>query len=278
MGSDSARLADTWETTLTGAFEILLGRKLATFEAGASYAAYCGGNYLSETIPPARWLTTTALASSEPTELSGGPYMFDDDHEEVAWRFDLSESLFQFDDDLLDEDKSFSADFAAEVRSVGLLDGVPLVRGADLAPLLARHGVDLTHPDAERLAGRVTVTLKVATDGTLTDAMRAATFTHRGPEHLIPFNDEWVEGAGEKWEEVLAKVAHPALRDHLRMHCLDPFDARAVGAAYLETAEWPPGAYGAAEANATLIAGWDFAESQWGLAVVELNSILASRT
>lgn len=104
----------------------------------------------------------------------------------------------------------------------------------------------------------------------------AATFTHRGLEHLIPFDDESVEEAGKKWEEALAAVAHPALRDHLRMHCLDPFDARGVGAACLETDEWPPGAYGAAEAGTSLIAGWNFAESQWGLAVAELNSILES--
>ncbi|MEV6158000.1 hypothetical protein AB0L53_47435 [Nonomuraea sp. NPDC052129] len=72
-------------------------------------------------------------------------------------------------------DGPFSGAFADDVRAAATLDGVDLlIRGADLAPLLTRHGIDLTAEDLGDFHYSITATLHLATDGTLLDALRAA--------------------------------------------------------------------------------------------------------
>ncbi|MEV8636233.1 site-specific integrase [Streptosporangium sp. NPDC051023] len=112
----------------------------------------------------------------------------------------------------------FDDTFVADLRTVSSVDeaGEVLVHGAELGPLLDRHGIDLTSEESGKLNGWLTVLLRVTTDGTLTDAMRTATFTERGPEHLVSIHDmDDTFSADEPWEERLSAVTHPALRDHL---------------------------------------------------------------
>ncbi|MEO3974917.1 hypothetical protein [Streptomyces sp. CAU 1734] len=168
--------------------------------------------------------------------------------------------------------RPFGDTFVTALRSVARLtgDGDALVRGAALAPLLGRHGVDLTGGAAAELNCWLTVLLRVATDGTLHDAMRAATFTERGPGHLVSVHDmNRVRAAARPWEERLGAVAHPALRDHLRMLCLTEEDARSEGGFRCESGDWPWADVPAA-AGCSVVAGWGFGESQAGTAVVRL--------
>ena len=142
--------------------------------------------------------------------------------------------------------------------------------GAELGPLLGRHGIDLTNKRSKKLNGWLAVLLRVATDGTLTDAMRAATFTERGPDHLVSVREvPRPRSADERWEEKLSTVTYPGLRDHLRMLCRTQDDARSEGGFYCATDYWP--STDVLEAvGCSLVAGWEFGESQAGTAVVRL--------
>jgi hypothetical protein len=269
-----------WEAALTDAFGILLAGTPAG-DPAAGYGVYYGSDTLDEFLFPNSWMTADALTDREPTRLPDD----DGDHPFSPrwWWFDLGESVFRFDPDLVagtgawgdDGHKGprpFGDSFAAGLRAAATVDEEDdsvLVRGAELGPLLARHGVDLTDQGAKKLNGWLSVQLRVATDGTLTDAMRAATFTGRGPGHLVSVGDMTrARAAAEPWEERLGAVAHPALRDHLRMLCLSESDARSEGGFHCGADHWPVADLEAL--GCSLVAGWAFGESQAGVAVVRL--------
>ncbi|MFJ8112716.1 hypothetical protein [Streptomyces sp. NPDC096132] len=227
-----------WDGALDGAFQVLLGGKPLE-DPAAAYGVYSSG-----------------LTDREPKEL---PYPGADEHpfSPAQWRFDFSESLFCFDSHLLagtgpwgegghKGPRPFDEAFVAEVRAAATdgAEGV-VVRGADLGPLLERHGVDLTHSGSKKLNGWLSVLLRVVTDGSLTEA---------------------------QWEEALGAIAHPELRDHLRMLCLDEEDARDRGAYYCGADRWPFTTYVLDGIGCSLVAGWEFGESQAGTAVVRLSA------
>ncbi|MER6579026.1 hypothetical protein [Nonomuraea sp. NPDC001023] len=245
MTSETNPAADSseWEAALAAAFEILLGGGPAV-DPAARYGVYYASATFDEFLFPNDWATADALSGREAGHLPDpdGAHPFSP----WTWRFDLGGSLFWFDPDLLAGTGSWGEDghkgprpfgdaFVTDLRAVSAVDeadeaGEVLVRGAQLGPLLSRHGVDLTGGECEKLNGWLTVLLRVATDGTLTDAMRAATFTERGPGHLVSVSDlRYARSAVQPWEGRLGAVTHSALRDHLRMLCLAKDDARSQG-------------------------------------------------
>ncbi|OPC78215.1 hypothetical protein B4N89_39215 [Embleya scabrispora] len=282
MIPETARVTDPggWDAALTGAFEILLGGRPAV-DPAARYGVYYASDSLDEFLFPNSWVTPAALVGRQSRELPDpdGEYPFSP----WAWRFDLRESLFRFDADLLAGTgpwgdgghkgrRPFGDAFVGDLRAVSTVDEADevLARGAELGALLDRHGVDLTDEASEKLNGWLSVLLRVATDGTPNGAMRAATFTERGPEHLVSIHDmNAVHTAAEPWEENLSAVAHPALRDHLRMLCLSENDARSEGGFHCDSGHWPW--TDVLEAvGCSFVAGWGFGESQAGVAVVRL--------
>ncbi|WP_068053932.1 hypothetical protein [Nocardia xishanensis] len=280
--------AYAWDADLTAAFDILLGGKPAE-DPTAEYGVYYADDSLDEFLFPSAWATPSALAEPEPRQL---PFPGADEYplSPGVWRFDLSRSLFRFDDHLLDGTgpwdvaghkgpRPFGDDFVADIRAAATAGADQiLVRGAELGPLLARHGIDLTHESSKKLNNWLTVLFRVATDGTLTDAMRAATFTERGPEHLVPFDDEgYADTAERRWEAALAAITRPELRDHLRMLCLDEQDARAAGAHYCGADRWPFTTDILDSLGARLVVGWEYGESQAGTAVVRLPDMPHAR-
>ncbi|MEV4556188.1 hypothetical protein AB0K51_04210 [Kitasatospora sp. NPDC049285] len=279
--TDPASELGGWDVALADAFAILLGADPAAVPA-ARYGVYYASDTLDEFLFPNSWATPDALSDRTPRHLPDpdGAYPFSP----WTWRFDLSESVFRFEPDLLARTgpwgddghkgpRPFDEAFVADLRTVSAEDeaGGVLVHGAELGALLARHGVDLTGPGSEQLNYWLTALLRVATDGTLTDAMRAATFTERGPEHLVAPEDLGrARSAAEPWEERLSAVAHPALRDHLRVLCLTEADARSEGGCYYGADHWPW--TDVLEAvDCSLVAGWGFGESQAGVAVARLS-------
>ncbi|WP_327009648.1 hypothetical protein OHA72_21915 [Dactylosporangium sp. NBC_01737] len=243
-------MSGDWDATLRAAFELLLGRRIG---AGEPAEVYYGGDTLDEFLLPARWLTPQALASSAPVRVPDVDATWaDEEHEPLAWRYDLAGSRFAFDDEL--RDRLPEACFAPTG-----------VSGAQLTAL----GVDLAGRQAKSLRHQVYASLRIATDGTLFDAMRQATFTAHGPEGLLTAGGE---RAAARWEEVLAGVGDERLRDHLRLHALDDDYARSTGACYVAAGYWPPGAV-ALDEGYDLIAGWEFGESQGGVSVVSAKRL-----
>ncbi|MFE6049950.1 hypothetical protein ACFQ6N_04290 [Kitasatospora sp. NPDC056446] len=284
---------DGWDAALAGAFAILLdGEPAADPSAGYGvygvYGVYYASDSLDEFLFPNSWATSEAVSGREPRQLPDpdGAYPFSP----WTWRFDLGGSLFRFDPDLLagtgpwgdgghKGPSPFDDAFVADLRAVATLDESDgaLVRGTELGPLLERHGVDLTTEASTELNHWLTVLLRVATDGTLADAMRAATFTERGPGHLVSVHDlSGDDTADEPWEDRLGAVAHPALRDHLRMLCRPEKDARSGGGFYYGTGHWPWSDVLEA-VGCSLVAGWGFGESQAGTAVVRLPDTPGAR-
>ncbi|MGW4650392.1 hypothetical protein [Kitasatospora sp. NPDC004289] len=269
-----------FDAVLVEAFAILLGDSGGE-EPGARYGVFHADDSLDEYLFPNGWCGAEQLADPEPREF---PYGADEYVLGAAGRrFLPAESLFRFDPMLLDgtgpwgEDghkgpRPFDADFAAAVRAVGVESeesGEVLIRGADLAALLARHGVDLA--SATALNNWLGVVLRIATDGTLTDAMRAATFTTGTPADWTPLPGEDREPtAAEPWQDALATVPEPALRRRLRHLSLPPQDARSRGARYRAADAWPATTDAAAAGGHRLVAAWEFGESQAGTAVVRL--------
>ena len=251
--SASAGDAGRWEERLTGAFEILLGRPLSSYDPDAVYATYFGGNLINEIgfdRDPA-WVGQAALSGAEPVVWDYPPY----DEGEPPLEFDASRSVFGYGKSGLPA--AFEADLAQACFSPGL------VRGADLAPLLARHELDLTAPDLADTWG--VVHPRIVSDGTLLGALRAATGLGAGPECLLPFEVE----AAEEWQEALAEVMPPELRTHLSFFCTDG----EAGLMYLGDDRSGGGLL--TKEGCTLIANWEEGQSQIEFAVVRLSALVA---
>ncbi|GAA3214169.1 hypothetical protein ACFO1B_12880 [Dactylosporangium siamense] len=99
--------------------------------------------------------------------------------------------------------------------------------------------------------------IRLASDGTLFDAMRAATQVGDGPKDLFEFDDD----ADEEWDEALAEAGvDEELRAHLRWCCGDG----TTGITYFgadEEARAPRG---------TVLASWEDQNGQWDMVVVRL--------
>ncbi|MET8980107.1 hypothetical protein ABZX85_31340 [Streptomyces sp. NPDC004539] len=278
--ADPATRPEEWHLALLEAFEMLLDGTPAA-EPEARYGVFHASDSFDEFLFPNSWATPDALTAGKPTQLPDpdGPYPFSP----WTWHFDLRETLFHFDADLLAGTGAWGDDghkgprpfddaFVADLRDAASVDedGEVLVRGAELGTLLTRHGLDLTDKTAKKLNGWLTVLLRVATDGTLDDALKTATFTRRGPEHLLSAADmTYDRPAAEPWQERLATLTHPGLRDHLRLLCRSAADARSEGGFYFGTGNWS-WSDALEAAGCSPVAGWGFGESQAATVVVRL--------
>ncbi|WP_066364549.1 hypothetical protein [Herbidospora mongoliensis] len=169
-------MASAWESALTQAFGRLLGHPLADHDPAAAYGAFYGGNWLYETELNRHpgWVRPEALSGQEPVTHPEVLILLDG---YTPLSFDASQSLFEVD----------PADFdAGLVASVSVFAKPGIVRGADLATLLAKHPGE---PDWELWQARI------ASDGTLLGALKAATAIGDSPGSLIPPSEEVGEQA-----------------------------------------------------------------------------------
>ncbi|GAA3147208.1 hypothetical protein GCM10010486_11160 [Nonomuraea roseoviolacea subsp. carminata] len=251
MNSASSNISGSWRAQLTGAFEILLGRPLTSFDADAVYATFFGGDLINELgfTRDTAWVNAAALGGAEPVVWDYPVFDLDD----PLPAFDASRSVFEFDKAGLPP--AFEADLAAACFSGRL------VLGGDLVPLLARY--DLTASDL-----RDTWTAcypRLVSDGTLFDAMRVATALGTGPESLLPLEAE----AAEEWREALADLTPPELFAHLSYFCTEGEE----GLMYLRTER--SGGDLLADEGCRLIANWEEGQSQVEFAVVQAGELLA---
>ncbi|MDX3695487.1 hypothetical protein PV726_35160 [Streptomyces europaeiscabiei] len=202
-------VGDDWESSLLQAFGVLLGRPLAEYDhgPGVSYGTFYGGNFLEESEldrDPA-WLTPAALRGEETVTVDG--LILLDEVGVPELRFDPSRSYFTVESKGLPD---------ALARELDALDAGNGIRGDALAGLLERHGFDLTSPDAPAGAWRISKA-RIASDGTLLGALRAATALGDGPASIVPHApSDVLTGTEEEGDEVVAPIAHDGLRSHLR--------------------------------------------------------------
>ncbi|WP_148085997.1 hypothetical protein [Actinocorallia herbida] len=247
-----------WEAELAGVFAGFLGRPLAEFDGDAVHAAFFGGNFVSEVgyLRDDAWVKPAALRGAEPVVWDyeifdeGGPLL----------EFDASRSVYEFVGKGLPE--VFAADLAAACFEPGL------ARGADVAPLLDGHGIDLRAPGLRD--SWYVCHPRLVSDGTLFDAMRVALRLGRGPDGMLlpPLEDTEPD---EEWAGLLAGIDDPALAAHVSHFCADGdlglmcLGADAVIGSLLT------------DRGSTVLAHWEEGQDQIELTVVRLGPLLGGR-
>ncbi|MEW1694334.1 hypothetical protein [Streptomyces sp. NPDC091278] len=249
-----------WDRLLAEGFAALIGRPLEEYGTDAVYAAGIGGNLMYETDfrQDLAWVRPEALSGAEPVVWDCP--LFGEGDKVPA--FDASRSLFEF-PALSCARTALPPELAEALAAVEIGHG--MVRGADLAPLLAAHAVDLADPAH---AGTWTVYHAVlVSDGSLLGALKAALVTGDRPEDLIDFGTE----PDEEGAEELAAVAHDGLRTHLG-HFRSDGD---VGMVTVTEEGLVPGVLH--ELGCAPVAGWEDGHGQIDIAVLRLSDRVTGR-
>ncbi|MGX4735893.1 hypothetical protein [Kitasatospora griseola] len=254
MTSHHTPAASDWDRQLADAFAVMLGRPLHEYDPDAVYAAGVGGNLIHEVEfdRDAAWVRPQALSGAEPVRWDCS--LFDDS--ERTPMFDAARSIFAIPADR--DSPALPEPFASAVAAACFAEG--LIRGADLAPLVVEHGVDL----ADHQGSWAVFFARLRSDGTLLDAFRAALDTGRSPEDLVPFEAT----PADDWEEDLAAVEHPGLRAHLAYFLTDGEEG------LMPMVEDAP-AWGLDDFGCEPVIGWEDGFGQLDLAVVRLSPLAA---
>jgi hypothetical protein len=242
-------------TNLEHAFGLLLGRPLHEFDPAARYALYHWDDaYCDEFFAGDEEVDLDAFARPETREAStvadtGEATLYLD-----RWGIDFGRTVISVED--FEDHPAYDA-----LRAAAFDEKREAILGVDFRRVLLAEGVgldDLTDQYA-------TMLLRVQTDGTLFDAMRAATWTMSAPAGLVPRPPR--AEVDPAWQPVLERIDDPALRAHLEFLCLTPYWARSDGAHYLGAA---------CPTDLTLpghraLAGWEFGEGQAASVVVQIS-------
>lgn len=128
---------------------------------------------------------------------------------------------------------------------------------------MERYDLDLTDPALE---GTWSVAFpRLASDGTLLDALRAALATGNGPGDLLALTAE----VDEEWEEDLAAIEPPALRAHLGYFCTDGDE----GLMPLSETELTAGVLD--DEGCVAVAAWEDGHGQLDIRIVRLSAHVA---
>ncbi|MFG2696433.1 hypothetical protein [Kitasatospora sp. NPDC048407] len=254
MTSHHTPVADDWDRQLADAFGMMLGRPLNEYDPDAVYVAGVSGNLIHEVEfdRDAAWVRPQALSGAEPVHWDCS--LFDDSLRTPV--FDAAGSIFAIPADR--DSPALPEPFASAVAAACFGDG--LIRGADLAPLVAQHGVNL----AKFSGSWVVFFARLRSDGTLLDAFRAALDTGHTPGDLVPFEAE----PEESWEEGLATIEHPGLRAHLAYFLTDGEEGLMP---ILEDAS----ARGLDKYGCEPVVGWEDGFGQLDLTIVRLSPLAA---
>lgn len=292
-----------WNADLSGAFGILLGAPLDAFDPTATYAFYHWDEFLDAEFY--RGLDLADLLSAEvqrPSDLAEPwhpAFRHSDDGSEMSWTrfgFDLGRSVFRVDEEMLrgdvdDDIAGFSGDVITALEAAATAPdgtGWRAIAGTAFGGILARHGVnlaDLAKVEGDYATCGVSLLARVQTDGSLFDAMRAATWTMGGPDRLAPFIDPAADDeygiidrlpaqdavvVEPEWEQALRNIDHTPLRDHLRSLCLSRYWAASHGGCYDGSQISNEFACLAGQGHRP-VAGWHFGHAQAASAIFQLR-------
>jgi hypothetical protein len=138
------------------------------------------------------------------------------------------------------------------------------ILGRDFGRILSDRGLDAINMEE----GWPEILLRAHTDGSLFDAMRFVTGTHRGPDYLLQCDPD--EGVEPTWDEKLAAISNERLRDALRHLCRTGDSARAYGGYYLGVEDPHFKEVPHFKQIGQVVAVWRFGEGQGYSAVVQL--------
>lgn len=243
-------MTDDWDGSLADGFSILLGRPLGDFDQDAAYALYYSCSDLAQELFEETF-DAGVLARGEivhppyPSIPVLGELLEGWDLIAPHWSLDLGRSLFRAGD-------------TGAGAALGLPDLDTGMTGTDLG----RHLTERQWAPAKLGGTYPEIDFRVHTDGSLVDAMRAATGTMAGPGEI--FETGPVHGVDPVWERALAALPATGVREHLSNLCRDEQTARSDGAYYLGAKD--PGLQG----SGTVVAAWRFGEGQAWSAVVQL--------
>lgn len=232
----------SWDDSLATAFDVILERPVRT-DPGTYAAWYCCHDLPYELFDAdfdPRVLADGHIARAPFTAIPAlGELLEGWDLFAAHWSIDLGASLFFADDDEL---------------VPGLTDGLS---GRELGRELVRRGIA-----PPRLADSYpSIIFRLHTDGSLFDALRTLTGTHRGPTHLHPLAP--AHGVRERWRKRFADLDDPALTDHLSNLFRTEDSARSAGAYHLGTRNPSP------ETLPEVVTAWRFGEGQaWSAVTV----------
>jgi hypothetical protein len=275
---------DTWEAEQTAAFGVLLGRPFEAFDPAGMYALYYRNTHaaapLFDRLGHADDLGLV-LRPGHDGRPAGLTVCLD-----RSWGLDLGRSEFVFG---AVTDETVSKALAWLPDSAFLDPRRTTLSGRELATALALHGLRPPQVAAALMAGTVemSMTLRVAVDGTLRGAMTAATRSGDGPDGLrpteaeaglVPYavalfvdpDEEPPPGIAAARDRALAPVTDPRLRAHLWSPYLDRVWDRADDGS-LAGADPAERYRGLAErSRAVFVAAWDLAyHGELSLAVVQ---------
>ncbi|MGN2637729.1 hypothetical protein ACTD5D_16340 [Nocardia takedensis] len=233
----------SWDATLAEAFSLVLDRPI--LEDSGRYAAWYACPDLSyelfeEGFDPELFASGEVVGPPFEAIPGLGELFQGWDRFAAQWTIDLGESIVRADDEGLP----------------GLTDGLT---GREFGSGMSGRGLapeDLIDSGPE-------VIFRVHTDGTLFDAMRALTGTHRGPDHLAAL--EVAHGLADDWDRRFAALGDRAVADHLRDLFRTEDSARAYGAFHLGKSDPSHGAI-----PHPVVTAWRFGEGQAWSAITSL--------
>jgi hypothetical protein len=276
-----------WDEELTAAFAVLLGVPLAAFDPTAEYALYYRTMLCNEEIFSSLEDVSSLGLMLRPAP-DGARHALLSVCLDLRWGLDLARSEFEF-------------EVIAESPLSRAIDTVPtptfvddhrrVLLGADLAAMLAEHHLgpaDIVQGIREKTV-EAYAAFRLITDGTLWDAMLAATRTGAGPEGLRPgkseaatlsfaagvFTDDDVDptaGLAAERERLLAPIHDPRLREHLWSPYLDrPWD-RSDDGTLLGSSHTSLFRNFANRPDTVYVAAWDLAYyGEFALALVQIG-------
>jgi len=241
------------------AYELLLDRPIADFDPDATYVLYVWDDiYSSEFEWSAAALKKLRTMSKSRRAREGDAKA----PEGMGWDrydFDLARSYFTIED--------IEGNAGNELRKAGGKAGI--VTGEQLATIAAKHGglkgLVAEEEDDELM---IQILARVKTDGTLLDALAAATWTMSAPDGLVEW-DTYAEVHGD-WADKLDAIQDDKLRTHFKMLCQDENAARCCGAFYVGR-DCPGDLQGIKQLGHQVIAAWEFGEGQAASAIFQLR-------
>lgn len=194
------------ESAMVQAFEILLNRSLSKYNQNLRYGVFYSGNWLSESG------ASTDYAWFHPNALSGKKIvknenlmLLDAYPSYPSLQFDSSLSLFD-----INKGEMLPTAFEKDLREI-LMHHSGIIVGHQLGYLMEKHSLS-TLPEEALYVYQA----RMASNGTLFDALRVATGIGRGPQYkLISYKEEIDEEA----EALISEVTDTKVHSHLRAFC-----------------------------------------------------------